>query len=116
MLLTNVRLGALAMLSLAGLNVLSALAHPHDQATFNTAFENPYEEDTDASLQLDVVKRMEHRSLAFSGSVENRVNLVFFGDGCERLFRRLTIACSLKDPMLQIRLGRRRNSSTTPKR
>lgn len=27
---------------------------------------------------------MVHRSLALSGPINNRVNLVFFGDGCER--------------------------------
>ena len=32
---------------------------------------------------LPLPEGMKHRSLSTSGSIENRLNLVFFGDGCK---------------------------------
>jgi hypothetical protein len=52
------------------------------QASFQIAQDAPSQQDL-AFIVSPPLKGMIHRSLALSGPIANRVNLVFFGDGCE---------------------------------
>jgi len=65
----------------AALRTVIALSiHTDTQAPFQIHEETT--QDTGRDL-LDLPQGMKHRSLSTSGPIENRLNLVFFGDGCE---------------------------------
>jgi hypothetical protein len=77
------------MILFLGLLVLSfAIASPLDaaklgsQASFQISQDGPPQEELGHTM-VPPLQGMVHRSLALSGPIANRINLVFFGDGCK---------------------------------
>jgi hypothetical protein len=77
------------MISFLGLLALSfAIASPLDaaklgsQASFQISQDGPLQQEL-GHTTVPPPQGIVHRSLALSGPITNRVNLVFFGDGCK---------------------------------
>lgn len=79
------------MILFLGLLVLSfAIASPLDaarlgsQASFHISQDGPLKQELGYTT-VPPLQGMVHRSLALSGPIANRINLVFFGDGCKSI-------------------------------